>query len=69
LTRAYTAAVAAFGKQKVTVTKSMSYRTQSIKKIEKGLASATVAADKEKMQKEITQLTTENTRDTAMLAE
>jgi hypothetical protein len=47
----------------------MSTRTQSISKMQKELSSTTVAADKVKLNKEITQLTTENARDTTLLAE
>jgi hypothetical protein len=69
LARAYVAANATYSKKLVTITKTMSTRTQSISKLQKGLASTSVVAEKEKMQKEITQLTTENTRDTEMLAD
>lgn len=44
----------------------MSTRTESIKKIQKEMASAK-AEDKDKLQKNITQLTTENARDKDML--
>jgi retron-type reverse transcriptase len=69
LARAYSASSTTFGKQKVTVTKTISARTQSIQKIQKELVSATTAADKEKLQKQITQFTTENERDNATLVE
>jgi hypothetical protein len=69
LARAYTAANTTFIKQKVATTKTMSTRTQSISKMQKELSSTTVAADKIKLNKEITQLTTENARDTTLLGE
>jgi hypothetical protein len=69
LARTYSAEIATFEKQKVTVTKTMSTRTQDILKIQKEFNETIIVAEKEKLQKEITQFTTENERDNATLVE
>ena len=58
-----------FKAKAVAVNKTMSTRTQEINKLGKDLAATTVPADKEKIQKQITQLTSFNEKDKMMLDE
>jgi len=64
--RSYQSNMQTYNKKKVSVQKTMSTRTQEIKQVTKDLASAK-PEDKEKLQKRITQLNTENERDKTML--
>lgn len=58
-----------FKAKAVAVNKTMSTRTQEINKLGKDLAATTVPADKEKIQKQITQLTSFNEKDKMNLDE
>lgn len=65
----YQTSYANFKRKEVAVNKTMSTRTQDINKLTKDLASITDAAQKEKIQKEITQLTSFNEKDKMNLDE
>lgn len=67
--RAYSTNFGGYKRKQTSVTKTMSTRTQDINKLTKDLASVTVQADKDKIQKQITQLTSFNEKDKEMLAE
>lgn len=67
--RAYSTNFGGYKRKQTSVTKTMSTRTQDINKLTKDLASVTVQADKDKIQKQITQLSSFNEKDKEMLAE
>jgi len=69
LARSYSTNFGGYKRKQTSITKTMSTRTQDINKLTKDLASVTVQADKDKIQKQITQLTAFNEKDKSQLAE